>query len=107
MRTVGLTLLLGIFTTFIVSMVMVPALVQLLKYRKTPSAAFDSLWDKIGEVPVRVYLLVLIIAGAFTAYGVMILDDELGKEITGSADEVPPGLASYEALREYLSLIHI
>ena len=39
------------------------------------------------------YLLVLIIAGAFTAYGVMILD-ELGKEITGSADEVPPGLAS-------------
>ena len=31
----------------------------------------------------------------------MILDDELGKEITGSADEVPPGLASYEALREY------
>ena len=36
MRTVGLTLLLGIFTTFIVSMVMVPALVQLLRYRKTP-----------------------------------------------------------------------
>ena len=101
MRTVGLTLLLGIFTTFIVSMVMVPALVQLLRYRKTPSAAFDSLWDKIGEVPVRVYLLVLIVAGAFTAYGVMILDDELGKEISGSADEVPPGLASYEALREY------
>ena len=80
---------------------MVPALVQLLRYRKTPSAAFDSLWDKIGEVPVRVYLLVLIVAGAFTAYGVMILDDELGKEISGSADEVPPGLASYEALREY------
>ena len=101
MRTVGLTLLLGIFTTFMVSMIMVPALVQLLKYRKTPSAAFDSVWDKIGETPVRVYLLVLIIAGAFTAYGVMILDDELGKEITGSADEVPPGLASYEALREY------
>ena len=47
------------------------------------------------------YLLVLIIAGAFTAYGVMILDDELGKEITGSADEVPLELASYEALREY------
>ena len=78
----------GIFTTFIVSMVMVPALVQLSDIGK-PSAAFDSLWDKIGEVPVRVYLLVLIIAGAFTAYGVMILDDELGKEITGSADEVP------------------
>ena len=101
MRTVGLTLLMGIFVTFVISMIMVPALVQLLRYRKTRSMAFDTLWDKIGEIPVRVYLLVLVIAGAFTAYGVMILDDELGKEITGSADEVPPGLSSYEALREY------
>ena len=31
----------------------------------------------------------------------MILEEELGKDITGSSDEVPPGLESYEALREY------
>ena len=27
--------------------------------------------------------------------------EQLGKDITGSSDEVPPGLESYEALREY------
>ena len=37
MRTVGTTLLLGISVTFILSMIMVPALIQLLRYRKTPN----------------------------------------------------------------------
>ena len=27
--------------------------------------------------------------------------DEMGKDITGSSDEVPPGLATYETLAEY------
>jgi len=43
MRTVGTTLLLGISTTFVMSMLLVPALVQLLRYRKTQSKAFDEL----------------------------------------------------------------
>ena len=86
MRTVGLTLLLGIFTTFIVSMVMVPALQ--LQISENPPPHSTLLGQDRRGARAR-YLLVLIIAGAFTAYGVMILDDELGKEITGSADEVP------------------
>ena len=101
MRTVGTTLLLGISTTFVLSMLMVPALVQLLRYRKVQFKAFDAFWEKIGEVPIKATLVVILVATFFTAAGASILSEELGKGITGSSDEVPPGLESYEALSEY------
>jgi len=101
MRTVGTTLLLGIAITFVMSMILVPALVQLLKYRKTPFKAFDRLWERIGEVPVKNTVIVLLVTLVLTAAGASILKEELGKGISGAADEVPPGLESYETLREY------
>ncbi|MFL2493814.1 MAG: RND family transporter [Candidatus Thalassarchaeum sp.] len=101
MRTVGTTLLLGIAITFVMSMILVPALVQLLKYRKTPFKAFDRLWEKIGEVPVKNTAIVLLVTLVLTAAGASILKEELGQGISGAADEVPPGLPSYETLREY------
>jgi predicted RND superfamily exporter protein len=101
MRTVGITLVIGIMTTFILSMLMVPALVEIFKYRKGQTKAFDKLWDKIGEIPVKTTLLVLIVTSVVTIFGISILSETLGQEITGSSDEVPPGLSSYEALREY------
>ena len=149
MRTVGVTLLLGIAITFILSMIMVPALVHLFRYRKSESgldmplmqtlifstivgavAAFTlysadttttintlffgafigttlllalqkDIWQKIGEVPVKTTLVVLIVAFTVTAFGWNMFEEQMGKEITGASDEVPPGLASYEALREY------
>ena len=102
MRTVGTTLLLGIAITFLMSMILVPALVQLLRYRKAPSKAFDRLWEKIGEVPVKNTVIVLLVTLFLTLAGASILKEELGKGLSGSSDEVPPGLESYE-----LSLIHI
>ena len=36
-----------------------------------------------------------------TVWGGSILEEELGKGLSGSSDEVPPGLESYETLREY------
>ena len=149
MRTVGVTLLLGISITFLLSMVMVPALVHIFRYRKTDvnfemptiqtlfiSAivalaagvtlytqgtttlgnsiffgsffggtillAFESdIWLKIGELPVKTTLVVLLVAMISTAGGVAILEEEMGKPLTGSSDEVPPNIASYDALREY------
>jgi len=101
MRTVGTTLLLGISTTFVLSMLMVPALVQLLRYRKVQFKAFDAFWEKVGEVPIKATLVVILVATFFTAAGASILSEELGKGITGASDEVPPGLESYEALSEY------
>ena len=64
MRTVGTTLLLGIAVTFVMSMILVPALVQLLRYRKAPSKAFDRIWEKIGEIPVKNTALVLLVTVA-------------------------------------------
>ncbi|MAQ57594.1 MAG: hypothetical protein CMA47_05210 [Euryarchaeota archaeon] len=101
MRTVGTTLLLGIAITFLMSMILVPALVQLLRYRKAPSKAFDRLWEKIGEVPVKNTVIVLLVTLFLTLAGASILKEELGKGLSGSSDEVPPGLESYETLREY------
>ena len=156
MRTVGTTLLIGIATTFVLSMLMVPALIHLLRYRKgqfeiimtknqiwilsiiisislfifltrflssisnldnmdadkaillgaalgitTIFSLLPGLWDKIGEIPLKATLLILIVSLSATLYGVNMFADELGKEITGSSEEVPPGLESYETLREY------
>ncbi|MAK95391.1 MAG: hypothetical protein CL994_03485 [Euryarchaeota archaeon] len=101
MRTVGTTLLLGIAVTFVMSMILVPALVQLLRYRKAPSKAFDRIWEKIGEIPVKNTALVLLVTVVLTVWGGSILEEELGKGLSGSSDEVPPGLESYETLREY------
>ena len=149
MRTVGVTLVLGIFITFLLSMVMVPALVHIFRYRKsnigfemptvqtliistivgvtagtylyiqgtttvgnaiffgcffggTILLAFESdIWQKIGEVPVKTTLVVLLVAMVSTAGGVAILEEEMGKPLTGGSDEVPPNIPSYDALREY------
>ena len=101
MRTVGTTLVLGISITFVLSMLMVPALVQLLRYRKSKSKSFDKLWEKVGEIPIKATVVVILVTIFFTAWGGVILKEELGKGITGASEEVPPGLESYETLREY------
>ena len=61
----------------------------------------EGLWESIGRVPLRATLLVILFSLGVTFGGVWIYNDELGKDITGASDEVPPGLESYEALREY------
>jgi predicted RND superfamily exporter protein len=191
MRTVGKTLLIGISSTFIISMLMVPAWIELLRYRKgvsknlfsssvvdssrrkrigeekaaeaksmnrrVPDSAIDTsdvfgtilginsllfyavsttifagslytffdltsngslilgftlsttltfsllddFWDSVGKVPLKATLLVILVSFAATIWGGMMFKEQLGKDITGSSDEVPPGLESYEALREY------
>mgnify|MGYP001806875325 FL=1 len=149
MRTVGTTLLLGISVTFVLSMLMVPALVQLLRYRRgtevmemspiqtvyvalalgalaalaltytelmtTTNAlilssmlsvtivigSLDSVWEYVGEIPVKATIIVLLVGSVATVAGAIIFEDQMGQGITGGADQVPPGIESYEALREY------
>jgi len=101
MRTVGLTLVLGIACTFFFSMVMVPALGWVLRYRKKGLQSADQAWQKIGEVPVKGWWAVILVAMIVSAGGALMMADEMGKDITGSSDEVPPGLSSYETLAEY------
>ncbi|MEE2624744.1 MAG: MMPL family transporter [Candidatus Thermoplasmatota archaeon] len=182
MRTVGVTLLIGIASTFLLSMLMVPALIELLGYRKGEASALlkarnldstrrsrrnqkrpsgsisndagsgaakilgvhpllfaiscivlssailstftslslgnaiilgvtlsltltfsllDELWESMGHIPIRSTLVVILVSLGMTIGGAWIYKDELGENITGASDEVPPGLESYEALREY------
>jgi len=101
MRTVGITLVLGITCTFFFSIILVPALGWLVRYRKTGGKKAEKIWEKIGEVPVRGAFVVIIVAFLISSLGAFYLSAELGKDITGSSDEVPPGLESYEALAEY------
>ena len=101
MRTVGITLVLGIACTFFFSIILVPALGWLVRYRKAGGKRAERVWEKIGEVPVRGAWVVLFVALLVSGAGAWILSAELGKDITGASDEVPPGLESYEALAEY------
>ena len=198
MRTVGKTLLIGISTTFIISMLMVPAWIELLRYRKGDSdslfkrgvvassrrkriveeresrtretpwkkksedsaidtsdvfgtilgvnslffyfvstviftgalfiltdttnlelsnsnllilgftlsttltfSLLDEFWESVGRVPLKATLLVILVSSLATVWGGMMFKEQLGKDITGSSDEVPPNLESYETLREY------
>ncbi|MDP6906365.1 MAG: MMPL family transporter [Candidatus Thalassarchaeaceae archaeon] len=101
MRTVGLTLVLGIACTFFFSMIMVPALGWILRYRKRGHASAERLWTQVGEFSVKGWWAVIVIALIVSGLGVAIITEEMGKEITGSSDEVPPGLETYETLSEY------
>ena len=101
MRTVGLTLVLGIACTFFFSMIMVPALGWVLRYRKKGLETADKVWKEIGKVPVVGWWAVILVAILVSGGGVLMMADTMGDDITGSSDEVPPGLESYETLAEY------
>lgn len=101
MRTVGITLVLGITCTFIFSMILVPTLGWMIRYRKRGGKQAEKIWARIGEVPVRGVWVVLIVTLLVSGGGAWILSDEFGKDITAGSNEVPPDLESYETLAEY------
>ncbi|MED5486811.1 MAG: MMPL family transporter [Candidatus Thermoplasmatota archaeon] len=101
MRTVGLTLVLGIFCTFVFSMIMVPALGWVLQYRKRGLESADKAWKSIAKVPVQAWWAVLAVALIVSAIGYGYMKEEMGDDITAGPSEVPPGLESYETLAEY------
>ena len=95
-RSVGVTLVIGISSTLILSIVLVPTLAWMLKFNKRSN---PSVWKNIGKAPVKGFLLIILIAGSVTAYGVANMD-ELNKPITGSS-EAPDGIESLNSLAEY------
>ena len=97
-RSVGMTLVAGIMATLVFSMILVPVLTWLLKFNKRTN---PPMWGSISRVPVKNYIVVLLIAGAITFAGLSNLD-ELDKPITGS-DQTPDNIPSMEAMVEYSS----
>ena len=95
-RSVGITLGIGISSTLILSIVLVPTLAWMLKFNKRSN---PSVWKNIGKAPIKGFLLVILIAGSVTAYGVANMD-ELNEPITG-ASEAPDGIDSLNSLAEY------
>ena len=95
-RSVGLTLVVGIMSTLLFSIVLVPALAWLLKFHKRSN---PGMWKNIGKVPVRFFVVILIFAGSITAYGVANMD-ELNEPITGSS-EAPEGIESLDKIAQY------
>jgi len=57
MRTVGLTMIVGVTSAFILTILMVPPLMMLTKYRKGEAAV----WERVGSIPVKNWWIILLI----------------------------------------------
>ncbi|MFZ8906657.1 MAG: efflux RND transporter permease subunit [Poseidonia sp.] len=95
-RSVGVTLVIGISSTLVLSIILVPTLAWLLKFNKRTN---PSVWKNIGKAPIKGFVIIILLAGSVTAYGVANLD-ELNEPITGSS-EAPDGIESLNSLSEY------
>ena len=65
-RSVGMTLVAGIMATLVFSMILVPVLIWLLRFNKRTN---PPMWGSISKVPVKNYIVILLIAGAITFAG--------------------------------------
>ena len=95
-RSVGMTLVAGIFATLVFSMILVPVLSWILKFNKRTN---PPMWGSISKVPVRGFIVVILIAASITIAGFANID-QLDKPITGS-DQTPDNIPSMEAMVEY------
>ncbi|MGY8670410.1 MAG: efflux RND transporter permease subunit [Candidatus Poseidoniales archaeon] len=95
-RSVGLTLVVGILSTLVFSIIMVPVLAWLLKFNKRTN---PPMWGKVSRLPIKHFGLILLVTAAVTGYGLMMMD-EMSKPITGSS-EAPEGIDSLDTLAEY------
>ena len=97
MRTVGITLVLGILCTLVFSCILVPVLAWILKFSKRSN---PSSWKNIGKFPIKYFAVILLITAIFSGWGLMYMQEELNKPIAGSS-EAPQGIKSLETLAEY------
>ena len=95
-RSVGVTLVLGIFSTLIFSIILVPTLAWMLRFNKRTN---PSMWKNIGKWPVKSFIPIVLIFGSVTCYGIINLDS-MNEPITGSS-EAPDGIDSLNSLAEY------
>jgi predicted RND superfamily exporter protein len=95
-RSVGVTLCIGIISTLIFSIILVPTLAWMLRFNKRSN---PSMWKNIGKWPVRGFAFILVGAIVVTAWGVLNLD-EMNEPITGSS-EAPDGIDSLDMLAKY------
>lgn len=95
MRTVGLTLFIGITSAFILTIFLVPNLILILGYKKRPI----PIWKKIGEIPVKHKWLVIILVLIITSYSVIKIS-VMESDIRGD-ESAPEGIESLDKIKEY------
>ena len=95
-RSVGVTLVLGIASTLVLSIILVPTIAWMLRYNKRTN---PTMWKNIGKLPVKGFLIIVLIFGSITFYGIINLDS-MNEPITGSS-EAPDGIDSLDSLAEY------
>ncbi len=95
-RSVGVTLVLGIASTLVLSIILVPTIAWMLRYNKRTN---PTMWKNIGKLPVKGFLIIVLIFGSITFYGIINLDS-MNEPITGSS-EAPDGIDSLNSLAEY------
>ena len=66
-RSVGLTLVVGIMSTLLFSNILVPALAWMLKFHKRTN---PGMWKNIGKVPIRYFLVILRVSSSVNVYGI-------------------------------------
>ncbi len=97
MRTVGLTLVVGILLDLVFTILLVPLLMRLLKYQR---GAHDTKWTLLGETSRRGWIPVLVGVSLVSLWGAGMIGEQLSKPIT-AADETPDNIPSMEAMINY------
>ncbi|RAH13703.1 MAG: hypothetical protein CMB20_004350 [Methanobacteriota archaeon] len=95
-RSVGLTLVAGILSTLVFSMILVPVLTWILRFNKRTN---PPMWGSLAKFPVKGYLVIIMITASITIAGFANLD-QFDKPISGS-DQTPDNIPSMEAMVEY------
>ena len=101
-RSVGITLCLGIFSTLVFSIILVPTLAWMLRFNKRSNPAFvKDILNKVSNFPVSVLGIVVILFAAIFVTGVGVSNwDTMNEPITGSS-EAPDGIESLNMLANY------
>ncbi len=96
MRTVGLTMILGVFFSMFFTMLLTPPLIILLKYKKQAEL---KVWKKVGEFPVKYKQGILAAAIVFTLLSLSVIS-VMDRDIRGD-EAAPEGIDSLDKIKEY------
>ena len=95
-RSVGVTLVIGIASTLIFSIILVPTLAWMCGFHKRSNLIN---WKNIGKWPVKGFMIILVFTTVVTGKGLLDLE-QMNEPITGSS-EAPDNIESLDSLSEY------
>ncbi|MBT60833.1 MAG: hypothetical protein CMA63_04685 [Euryarchaeota archaeon] len=95
-RSVGVTLCIGISSTLLFSIILVPTLAWMMRFNKRTN---PSMWKNIGTWPVKAFPVFVVTALILTGMGLLYID-EMNEPITGTS-EAPDGIDSLNTLAQY------